>query len=138
MALNLSNTHNRILAKEILNQTQNQIKKQKETVTISKDTSSNPSKDSTPQKFEPTQNFSTVFSEHVGKKTEPTINARFKENPRLITLNGKNSQGNNEKDAGNISHMSPKEIRLEHPSEKEPTPKFFKVLSGVIGENKQK
>jgi len=95
--------------------------------------SSQESERKTLKKYEPTPNFSKVFSETVGKKTRPSVNIRLKENPRLINLYEKSTQQSKENETEHTTQMHTQESENKPSKKLEPTANFDEVFSEIIG-----
>ena len=80
----MSGKHYEYVAKEILDKTQNQFRRQQETDRQEMDTEHKPA-----SKYEPTSSFSGVFSESIGKKDMPSLYRSFMSDPRLPSKSGR-------------------------------------------------
>jgi len=95
--------------------------------------SSQESERKTIKKYEPTPNFSRVFSQNVGKKTRPSVNVKLKENPRLINLSDKRTQQSKENETEHTTQMNAQESDPKPLKKLEPAANFDKVFSEIIG-----
>lgn len=137
----MSNKHDGTVAKEILEQTQNLFKTKRENTAATQPEMQAKEFEQPSKKYEPTSNFSKVFSETISQRTRPSIDANFKDNPRLTALSEnspKEREENKEDETEHSTKMKAKEFGQESPQKFEPTPGFFKVFSEIIGENSHK
>jgi len=85
------------------------------------------------EKYEPTPNFSKVFSENVGRKTRPSVNIRLKENPRLINLSRESTQQSEENETEHTTQTHTQESENKPSKKLEPKADFDEVFSEIIG-----
>lgn len=135
----MTSKHNDTITDDIVEQTKKQFKKKCEKSTVTQPERIHIEEfDQPSKKFEPTANFSKVFSETISKRTRPGINANFKENPRLTALSKNNKERKQNKDVTYSTEMNPEEFRQESLQKFEPSRIFFKVFSEIIGESNHK
>lgn len=132
----MTGKHGNTIADEIVEQTKEHFKKKIEKSTVVQPETHIEEFDLKSEKFEPTSNFSKVFSETISKRTRPCINANFKENPRLTALSkSRCEEGKENKDETDHSkEMNLKEVGQGSLQRFEPSRSFFKVFSDIIGE----
>ena len=129
----MSSKRRSTMAKEILDQARIYFNKQGEnlTVTHTQECQRKPS-----ENFEPTPNFSKVFSETVGKRTELKMNIHLKDNPRLISPSDKSTKKNREDETADIAQTQAQEFEQKPLEKLEPSANFHKLFSDMIGKDR--
>jgi len=135
-ALIMSGENRRTIAKEMVDQSLSYFKEQRQNAALTQpQTHAQESERKPPKEFEPSANFSQVFSERVGKKTRPGLNVNLKENPRLISASDNSIPKSRDNQAKDTRQTHSQELEQKPPKEFEPSANFHRRFDDLMGKN---